>query len=92
MVEVATGKVLHTLLGHSGAIDAIAFSPDGRHVASGSSDGTVRVWSVRTGQPITHALAGHADLILAIMFDPSTGQLLSFGHDSKLRRWSIPLE
>jgi WD40 repeat protein len=46
-VDLNTFQVVATLTGHHGSIDHLAFSSDGRHLASGSSDGSLRLW----GQP-----------------------------------------
>jgi hypothetical protein len=42
--DSGTGRLLHTIKGHRGPVNSIAISPDGRRVASGSDDGTVKVW------------------------------------------------
>ena len=39
----------------------VAFSPDGKRIASGSADNTVRVWDADTGQPVGQPLTGHTD-------------------------------
>src|SRR2546425_10464637 len=48
-----------TLSGHQSLIAAIAFSPDGRHLASASADGTVKVWNTSTGEQL-RTLQAHA--------------------------------
>jgi len=44
-----SGSVMMTLSGHSGAVRSVAYSADGRLLASGSDDGTVRIWDMQTG-------------------------------------------
>jgi len=46
---VATGKIQATLKGHTGEVWSVAFSPDGKTLGSGSSDQTVKLWDVATG-------------------------------------------
>ena len=43
--DADAGQLLHALTGHSGSIRALAISPDGRRLASGSEDRTVGIWS-----------------------------------------------
>jgi RNA polymerase sigma factor (sigma-70 family) len=55
--EVSTGKKLLGLQGHQGGVKGIDFSPDGKRLATGGNDETVRLWDAATGQPL-HCLGG----------------------------------
>jgi WD40 repeat protein len=55
LFDLATGKLRHTLRGHTGAITALTFSRDGRDLVSGGYDGTVRLWDRATGKPTATA-------------------------------------
>ena len=50
--ESASGRVLHTLGGHGGAVLCVAFRPDGLALATGGADGVTRIWDAATGEEI----------------------------------------
>lgn len=52
MWDLKTGQLIHNLKGHSYAVHAIAISPDGQTLVSGSSDATMKLWNLKTGQLI----------------------------------------
>ena len=64
----------------------VAFSHDGRWVASGSLDNTVRVWNSNTGQLIVLPLRGHANSVSSVSFTPD--KLISGSFNKAIRIWS----
>lgn len=69
-----------TLEGHSEAILSVAFSPDGKCLASGSGDTTVRVWDLLTETPL-HTCSGHKHWVLFVSFSPDCRKIASGGMD-----------
>lgn len=86
LLEASSWEALGTLDGHSGSIYALAFSANGRYLASGASDRTLRVWDVQTHAPIA-VMTGHTDEILAAAFSPDGTRIVSGGRDRVIRVW-----
>ena len=84
--DVATGKILQTLKGHSSAVQAVVFSPDGRTLASGSSDETVRLWNVETRRELMQLDRGGVELgqVHSLAFSPDGQHLLVGGRGAAL--------
>ena len=86
----------HRPRGHSARIHAIAFSPDGRLLASASRDGFILLWDPETGEPAGRPLAGNRDpraeragSVFAMDFSPD-GCLLAWGSvDRKIHVWDL---
>jgi WD40 repeat protein len=86
--EFPSGKEIHTLEGHSGAIDAVAFSLNGKILATGSRDQTIKLWDVKTGKLI-HTLLGHNSYVTALAFAPDRKTLASGSRDGTIKIWDL---
>jgi len=74
--------------GHTDWIVRVAFSPDGRYALSGSSDDTLRLWDVDTGETV-RVMEGHTDSVRSVIFSPDGHYALSGSKDKTLRLWDI---
>jgi eukaryotic-like serine/threonine-protein kinase len=77
----------HFIKQHSGPVNSVAFSPDGRTLAAdGNSNGDIRIWDAHTGRQ-RRVLNGHKEWVGALAFSPDGRTLVSGGQDKVLRVW-----
>jgi WD40 repeat protein len=99
--EIATGKLLYNLSGHSKSVFSIAFSPDGQMLASGSRDGLVNIWQVfpvaesdaiiRKTQcwSCINTLTEHSNSISSVAVSPNGQILASASWDKTIKLWNL---
>jgi WD40 repeat protein len=86
--DVASGKAVHTLQGHTGWLTAVAWSPDGKQLVSASNDETLRIWDVASGETV-RTLAGHTGDVGGAAWSPDGKQIISASSDNTLRIWDV---
>ena len=81
-----TGELIRSLAGHTDIVWSIAYSADGKQIASGSADQTVRTWEASSGEQILE-LKGHTYAIGGLAFSPDGKWLASASDDGTLKIW-----
>jgi WD40 repeat protein len=74
--------------GHRARVVALAFSPDGRKLLTGSADRTAQLWDIETGTPLGNPLA-HRGAVWTVGFSPDGATLVTAGQEGKVRLWDV---
>jgi WD40 repeat protein len=85
-VDAHDGRLLRSLEGHTAGVFAVALSPDGRTIVSGSFDRTVKVWDARDGR-LRRSLEGHTDGVIAVALSPDGSTIVSGSDDRTVKVW-----
>ena len=90
LLDTDSLQIEATFEAHRNSVQSLAFSPDGRWLASGSLDSTIRITDVGVHPPVAVAtLRGHTGLVLALCFSPDGSLLASSDSDRTLRLWDM---
>jgi WD40 repeat protein len=89
-----TGEELRRLEGHANAVIRVAFTPDGRHALSASSqyraaDRVIRRWDLETGREAAAPVAAEGAAVGCVAFAPDGASALAGGPDRALRLWRL---
>jgi len=85
--EASTGRVLKVLRGHSDLVMDVAFSPDGKQLASSSYDKTIRIWNLSSERH--RVLRGHTAAVNHVAWR-GIDSLVTTSEDGTLRLWTVP--
>jgi WD40 repeat protein len=87
--DIATGKPYRHITGHHNWVWWIAFSPDGKTLATGSSvERVIKLWDIETGECL-QTLQGHGQMLWAIVFSPDGKILASTSSDNTIKLWDV---
>jgi serine/threonine protein kinase len=84
--ESTSANGVMILRGHLGMVQSVSFSPDGKLLASGGADKTVKIWDVETGK-ILRSMRGHDKGVTTVFFSPDGKYVMSGSKDKTVKVW-----
>ncbi len=85
-IPLAVGTPLYTYRGHAALVNAVAWSPDGKRIASGSGDRTVQVWDAADGSHV-YLYRRHSNTVIAVAWSPDGRRIVSGSGDNTVQVW-----
>src|SRR5215470_8937320 len=89
MLAAAARSGIAVLAGHTDVVNSVAFSADGKTLATGSADHTVRLWDVATRRQIGKPLTGRTNAVYSMAFSPDGNTLATGSNDHTVRLWDV---
>src|SRR5258706_8673711 len=87
--NVATGPAAAlALVGHTGGVLCMSYSPNGLQIISGSLDKTIRIWDAETGAAVGNPLEGHTEQVWSVAYCPDGRHIVSGSEDKTIRIWN----
>jgi WD40 repeat protein len=86
---IAGVKPLKSFSRNNAAVSMLAFSPDGKTLASSHHDGKIELWNITEQQPTEQSLHGHRRIATSVAFSPDGNTLVSAGIDRKVNIWDV---
>jgi WD40 repeat protein len=87
--DTTSHQLVDRMIGHNEMVNNVAYSPDGKFLASASLDGTVILWDTKTHQVLGRPFESDTPSISSLMFSPGGDQLAAGGNDGKIYIWDV---
>ncbi|KAL5512558.1 hypothetical protein ACEPAG_3211 [Sanghuangporus baumii] len=82
-------QCIKVLSGHTSLVSSVVFSPDGKRIASGFYDHTIRVWDADSGEVVSGPFKGHTHWVNSVAFSPDGKRVASGSDDRTIRVWDV---